>query len=325
MPLLIAHRGASAEAPENTVPAIRRAWKRGCDGVEIDIHLTRDNRLAVIHDGDTGRVARVSLPVERSTLAQLQALDVGRWKRKRYVGRRVPSLDQALAAIPVMRWAFLELKSESRIAPYIVRALVDAGRTEAAGLATLMICSFKLDTLAAVRDEAVRRGIEGVQLGWICGITDVEALRDAAERESLFWRAESAGCSWLSLHHSKRIDGAFVAQARQQGLRIASWTVDKPQEVARLVRVGVDAVLTNDPKTVGAYVRAGEGGREPVAPQARPALTPTRAAIPAWSNEPDATDAGSEFDSATSVPASSLDIGRRQVEAEPVDDSARPV
>lgn len=288
MPLLIAHRGASAEAPENTVPAIRRAWKRGSDGVEIDVHITRDQRLAVIHDDDTGRVARVALPVESSTLAQLQALDVGRWKKKRYVGRRIPTLEQALAVVPEERWAFVELKSGPGIAPRVVRQLENLSRFGP----RMMICSFKLDTLVAVRDECVRRGIERFQLGWICGMADVESLRQPAEREAMFWRAEWAGCEWLSLHHSKVMDASFMSEAHEAGLRVACWTVDKPQEAARLVRVGVDAIITNDPKHVGPYVKAGEPDHpdSTSAPAtARPAShpLPMRVATPAWMAEAD--------------------------------------
>ncbi|MEM9083968.1 MAG: glycerophosphodiester phosphodiesterase family protein [Planctomycetota bacterium] len=305
MTLVIAHRGASVEAPENTVPAIRRAWKREADGVEIDIHLTRDNRLAVIHDGDTGRVAKVALPVATSTLAQLQSIDVGRWKKKRYVGRRVPSLDQALAFVDREKWAFLELKSGPRIAPFFVRELARLGRFDS----RLMICSFKLETLAAVRDEIVRQGIDfPVEnqklptnaprataqrwgrggLGWICGLAEVEALRHNSERETMFWRAESAGCSWLSLHHSRAIEPSFVSDASKHGFRIACWTVDKEQEATRLARVGVHAVITNDPKKTGPYVKAvrkpDEQAEIQVSNQAKTKSQHTRAALPAWAS-----------------------------------------
>ena len=277
MTLLIAHRGASAEAPENTVPAVRKAWKRRSDGVEIDIHLTRDNRLAVIHDADTGRVARVSLPVERSSLAQLQAIDVGRWKRKRYVGRRVPSFAQASRVIPAEKWLFAELKSGPRIAPFALRELASAARV---GDRT-MVCSFKLDTIGAVRDEAQRQGVDGLQLGWILGVADVEALREPSEREMLFWRAETAGASWLSMHTSKVVDAALVASARASGFRVAVWTVDKESEASRLVRVGVDAIITNDPKKVGPHVHAArEASSSPRGPSVD--VVPTRAAVPAW-------------------------------------------
>ena len=301
MTLLIAHRGASAEAPENTIPAIRKAWKRSADGVEIDIHITRDNRLAVIHDNDTGRVARVALPVESSTLAQLQALDVGRWKRKRYLGRRIPTLAQAITTIPTSKWLFAELKSGPRIAPFALRELIRNARVAP----HTMVCSFKLDTLAAMRDEAQRRNIQGPPLGWIVPLPEVESLRDHAERDTLFWRAESAGCSWLSLHHSKAIDANFISAARAANFKVAVWTVDKESDAARLVRVGVDAIISNDPKRIAPYVCAAKG-QSSSNQNATPAITPTRAAIPAWMDDPDThpdTHPDATSDPASNAPA----------------------
>src|SRR5687767_10257607 len=84
----IAHRGASHDAPENTLAAVRLAWAQHADAVEVDVHLTRDGRLAVIHDPDTQRTAGVARVVAQSTLAELQLLDVGRWKASRFAGEK---------------------------------------------------------------------------------------------------------------------------------------------------------------------------------------------------------------------------------------------
>jgi len=110
---IIAHRGASSRAPENTVAAVRLAVTLGADGVEVDVRLTRDGRLAVLHDADTHRVAPKlrRRRVSKSTLAELQAFDVGSWKGSAFAGEKIPELDDVLAALGPAQEIFIEAKS----------------------------------------------------------------------------------------------------------------------------------------------------------------------------------------------------------------------
>lgn len=110
---IIAHRGASGSAPENTMAAINRAWEIGADGVEVDVHLTKDGVPVVIHDTDTKRVAGKKLVVKKSTYAELQELDVGSWKGPEFAGERIPRLDEVLASMPARKNFFVELKDDS--------------------------------------------------------------------------------------------------------------------------------------------------------------------------------------------------------------------
>ncbi|MDP6721144.1 MAG: glycerophosphodiester phosphodiesterase family protein, partial [Pirellulaceae bacterium] len=94
--LIVAHRGASYDAPENTLAAFRLAWRQGADGIEGDFYLTKDGQIVCIHDADTKRTAGVSRQVAKSTLAELRELDVGRWKDEEFAGERMPTLQQVL-------------------------------------------------------------------------------------------------------------------------------------------------------------------------------------------------------------------------------------
>src|SRR5262245_27030179 len=107
---IIAHRGASHEAPENTLAAIHLAWEQQADAVEIDVRLSQGNRLVVLHDGTTAKTAGVNKPVHRQTLAELLQLDVGRWKGPRWAGQRVPILAEALDSVPGGKRLFVEIK-----------------------------------------------------------------------------------------------------------------------------------------------------------------------------------------------------------------------
>src|SRR3954466_7120047 len=117
---IIAHRGASHDAPENTLAAARLAWAQHADALEVDVHLTRDGRLAVIHDPDTRRTADVARAVAESTLAELPQLDVGTWKDRRFAAERIPALEDVFAVVPDGKRVFVEIKG----GPEVVRELV---------------------------------------------------------------------------------------------------------------------------------------------------------------------------------------------------------
>ena len=108
---VVAHRGASYDAPENTLAALDRAWALGAESCEIDVRVTADGAVVVIHDATTARTGGVDRPVSGQTLAELQALDVGGWKGPGFAGQRVPTLAQALASVPRGRMLFVEIKT----------------------------------------------------------------------------------------------------------------------------------------------------------------------------------------------------------------------
>ena len=93
---IIAHRGASHDAPENTLASVRLGWAQEADAVEVDVRQSRDGHIVVIHDAHTRRTARVKRLVRAQTLDELRALDVGRWKHPRYAGEKVPTLAETI-------------------------------------------------------------------------------------------------------------------------------------------------------------------------------------------------------------------------------------
>src|SRR5512147_2630414 len=99
-PLILAHRGASAEAPENTLAAFRLAMAQGADGVELDVHRCASGEVVVIHDEDARRTAGAPLRVAEAPLQALRALDAGGWKGEQFRGERIPLLAEVLEALP---------------------------------------------------------------------------------------------------------------------------------------------------------------------------------------------------------------------------------
>src|SRR6187399_1261740 len=107
---LIAHRGESADAPENTLAAFRLAWERKVPAIELDVHLTKDGRLAVCHDFDTKRCAGVACKIRESLWDELKDLDVGQRFNPKFTGEKLPLLDDVLATIPDGARCFIEIK-----------------------------------------------------------------------------------------------------------------------------------------------------------------------------------------------------------------------
>src|SRR5438552_9814499 len=107
---IIAHRGASHDAPENTLASVNLAWRQHADAVEIDVQFSKDGKLVVIHDNSTRRTGRVNKKVSEQTLSELRRLDVGRWRGRTWSGQRIPTLDEVLATVPHGKRLYVELK-----------------------------------------------------------------------------------------------------------------------------------------------------------------------------------------------------------------------
>ena len=145
---IVAHRGASVDAPENTMAAFRRAWELGAEAIELDVRLSRDGAVVVIHDEDTRRTAGVDKLVSEQTLAELRALDAGSWRGPTFRGERIPTLAEVLAALPPGRTVHVEIKSGADTAPAVGRVIQEAN-VEARG-AHVALQSYDAPALAAL-------------------------------------------------------------------------------------------------------------------------------------------------------------------------------
>ena len=114
-PIIIAHRGESYDAPENTLASINLAWQRNDDAVEVDVHLTKDNRIVVIHDPNTKRITGQNKKIKNSTLTELQTLDFGSWKAEKWKDEKIPTIDEVLQTVPVNKKIIIEIKSGKNI------------------------------------------------------------------------------------------------------------------------------------------------------------------------------------------------------------------
>jgi len=121
--LIIAHRGASHDAPENTLAAFKLAIEQGADGFEADFYLGKDGHVVCLHDADTKRVAGKKLLAKEAPFEELRLLDVGSWKGPQWKGERMPTLEEVLAAVPEGKKIFIELKSSREVVGPMVKIL----------------------------------------------------------------------------------------------------------------------------------------------------------------------------------------------------------
>ena len=232
---IIAHRGASHDAPENTLAAARLAWEQGADALECDVHLTRDGRLAVIHDEDTQRVAGRRITVATASLAELQQLDVGSWKAPRFAGEKIPSLDQLLALVPAGKRIFIEVKSGPAAIEELVRCLARCTLKPA----QVAVISFDL---AAAR--AAKKALPRCEACWIL---EREAGRARPPVEEMIAECCAAELDGLDLEAEWPVDETCATRVRDAGLSLYTWTVDAAAPARALVAARVDGITTNRP------------------------------------------------------------------------------
>jgi glycerophosphoryl diester phosphodiesterase len=238
--LVVAHRGASRYAPENTLAAFRLALAQGAWAVECDVRRTRDDRLVVIHDATVDRTTDGSGLVTALPLDAIRGLDAGRWFGAEFTGERVPLLEEVLALIRGRALIQVEIKNEATTAKGIearvVSTLVDTGMEGEA-----LVMSFDHESVRIVR--SLRSDV-------------ATGILYAARPADLAGSARKAGATALCLEWAS-LDADVMAQARGAGLGVCVWTVDHEAVFRRCHELGVDAVASNDPLLLLRLAREG--------------------------------------------------------------------
>ena len=236
-PWVIAHRGASAYAPENTLAAFRRAVELGAQFIETDLQFTRDFHWVVLHDEALDRTTNGKGRVQNHTLRQLRNLDAGSWFAPEFAGERIPTLVQVLEFSRETNVVlYLEIKSDASSGPHhgLVNALRAAKRVD-----DVVVISF---------NPANIENLLHLEPGLMTGLLFDRPFRDAVEQ------AGSLGARQL-LPRGDRLTPELVEQAHSAGLKLVTWTLDDPAQMRYAMAAGVDGIMSNYPdrlrKTVG--------------------------------------------------------------------------
>ena len=229
---IIGHRGASWDAPENTVSALKLAWEQEADSAEFDVYLTRDGKIVACHDKDLKRTAGVDLVIADTSLAELRKLDVGTWKNAKYAGERIPTLEEMLATIPAGKKVYIEVKCGPEIVPELDRVL---RATQLKPTQTPVIC-FNAAVVAAVKQLRPERPAY-----WLV------SLKEETTVESLIEKAREIRADGLDLSGTARLNQELAEKIRAAGLGLVAWTVNDPVVARRLVKIGVQGITTDRP------------------------------------------------------------------------------
>jgi glycerophosphoryl diester phosphodiesterase len=231
--LKIAHRGASADYPENTICAFNAALEAGADMCELDVRMTRDGEIVVIHDATVNRTTGGRGTVSAMDLAALKRLDAGARFGARFRGERIPTLDEVAAALGGRCGMDVELKAAGleRSVCAILR------RREVADSA--VVSSFDWDQLRIVSETE-----PGIRLALL-----------ASEEPSAMLEAAAAMRAFAVAPRFNLVSRELCAEAHRRGLKVLTWTVDRRGAMRRFIAASVDGIMTNHPERLRRMVK----------------------------------------------------------------------
>ncbi len=236
-PLIIAHRGASHDAPENTLGAFHLAWVQKADGVEVDIWQSSDGRIIISHDRNTKRTTGVSLEIPSTPSPRLRQLNAAAFKGSGLPPQKLPFLEEALAAVPPGKTIYIEIKCPGSVLPALKKAIDGSAKGP-----QIVIIGFDLETVAESKML-----LPHLQTLWLRGtVKDPNSGAPAPYGDDLVAQARANNLDGLNLE-SSGITPETVKAAHAADLILAAWTVDSATEAARLQQIGVDVITTNRP------------------------------------------------------------------------------
>jgi glycerophosphoryl diester phosphodiesterase len=224
----IAHRGASYIAPENTVISAKLAWEIDVDAVELDIQLSKDNKLMVIHDGNTKRTSGYDFVVKETGSKILRKLDVGSFKDEKYKGEKIPFLNEIIETVPPGKKLVVELKSGGDVLPELKNVVRNCGKQP-----QLIFICFDLQIILNAKQI-----FPEIPCYWLCGnkeelVKNIKTISDS-------------GLQGVDLNFSI-IDEKVISLAKSLNLDIIAYTVNDPTIAKKLIDYGVKGITTDRP------------------------------------------------------------------------------
>lgn len=238
--LIVAHRGASLDAPENTLAAFVLAWMQGADAIEADFHLTKDGHIVCIHDDDTNRTTNRGMSVMRSTLSALKALDAGSWFSPQWKNQAIPTLEEVLNNLPPGKKLFVDIKADRRILKPLAKILSQSKDYQK----TVVLMAFD-ETVAGEAHEVfpdhkvlwlVNRRRQLVSTPWTPTREEVLETLDMNKVDGL--NCNAPGITY---------DPKLADQVLKAGKELHTWTVNRGSNAKKLLNLGVQSITTDRP------------------------------------------------------------------------------
>ena len=237
--LVVAHRGGSLLAPENTLAAFRQALALGVDRIELDVQQRKDGVVLVIHDEKTNRTTNGKGTISDMNYAQLKDLDAGSKFSKEFSNEKIPLLDEVLCLINGQCELLVEIKNPGNINIGLEKNVADLIQQHQA-LAWCTVQSFEYESL-----YRLHKINDQITLGLLLDKPKPDTLKKSAANTSFI--------SEININR-RSASAAMIDLIHQMEKKVYVWTVNKPGDMVRLIKNGVDGIITDDPKTLKALL-----------------------------------------------------------------------
>ncbi|PYI57303.1 glycerophosphodiester phosphodiesterase [Paenibacillus flagellatus] len=228
--MIIAHRGAAGEAPENTLAAFKLGLEQGCTGIELDVHLSKDGEVIVCHDGTLDRTTDSKGVIRDMTVDELKKADAGRWFHEKYAGERVPLLEEVLDLVSPEVQINVEIKGSygGETEPALLKLLHRKNRLD-----SVFVSSFDFVSL-----ELLKSLEPNIRIGQLYSIGIAKHYR----------MADLIDQPLYSLHPQwSKLTGEAVREAKERGLAVYPWTVNAEETMRQMIEFGVSGIITDYP------------------------------------------------------------------------------
>jgi len=244
--MIIAHRGASAVAPENTEASFTLAWQMKVPAAECDIYLTRDNQVIILHDPNTKRTAGADMKVSEVNYSELCQLDVGSFKDEKYAGEKIPLLADIIETIPADGKFLIEIKCGKEVLPYLEQIINKSGKRS-----QIVIIGFNIDVITEAK-----KLMPDIPVCWLV-MTEKEKDKETGKETDkwiphsldLIRTAKKHNLDGLDVHW-EGLSKEFIQKAHRVGLKVYAWTVDDLPVARQVKRMGVDGITSNKPDLI---------------------------------------------------------------------------
>lgn len=239
LPIIIAHRGASYLAPENTLASVKMAWDLNATHVEIDIKLTSDNEIVVFHDDTTKRFNNIDKKVNEYTFNEISKIDVGSFKGDLWKNERIPTLSQILETIPKQGTLVVELKD----GPETIPALEKLYKTHALVWLQLEFISFNYDAICACK-----KAFPNNKSLWLLDLDyNKETAKTTLPTTQIIKKVKQYNLDGINIFAGKFANKLFFETVKKEGFLIYMWTINTVEHTQKYLNFKPDAITTDRP------------------------------------------------------------------------------
>ena len=238
---IIGHRGASDDAPENTISSIKEAFMQGADGVEVDVRLTKDERVVCIHDKNTVRTTGLSLEVKNTNYRELKNLDAGSWKGAAWKDELIPSLEEVLKEVPLNKEIFIEIKTSLEIIDPLISLVLSSKITKK----NITMISFNAEVI-----KEIKLRLPEVTCNLL---TAFDPSYNEKDLPQLLKKIDADG---VGVQNHAKLTKDFMDKIKNINKDVHVWTVNEGEKAKKYSLLGLSSITTNKPRYIKYFLSA---------------------------------------------------------------------